>query len=584
MAATETAGTDENGGAAWERPRLCSLSAGLARAARTTPDKPAIHYRIWHGSGKSLRIDAWQSVSYGEFWKRIGVIAHGLTLSGVTKGDVCLVMWLPPSQMDALALMFALFLKGAVIMWLDPRTMTFEQLLSNIEKVGPRVMIAGTIVKTLFRAIQTLKRRVLCIKVVVGPRLLKLRDAPALSMDVPVEEANEDGGLIVFTTGSTGPPKAVRLTHRCFAAQLDAYQALASGLDLGKPGELVACHSALNFNAFDLALGNTTITLPDPANPRNIRPEFLMDIDSRFKAVMLTGSRVVFENLADYCERHQPQGFLSSLRLGFAGGAPVSPLLHQRVCRSIPSLKELYSAYGATEGLPLAIAGSHSTWDRPDFKKRSTETGDGIALGQVCPHVVFRVMKRDAARLVDERAKSSLEIGEWQEDWEAEAGEVGELVVDSPSVSHSYVGDKLATAATKIKRGDCVMHRTGDLVSRDPDGALWMVGRASQAVALRDGSLVHPVCVESLFEGFAGLRRCALVGPKRGEEPVPTLVVLIGPGFDAEAAQQRLRASRWGHVKFDIVVYTGGREFPMDARHNSKIRREILQAWVQQQR
>jgi len=354
----------------WERPRFFSLVSGLARAARETPDKVAIHYRVWHGTGASLRVDAWQSATYREFWQRVCTIAHGVATAGAAKGDVCLVMWLPPSQMDALALMFALLVKGLVIMWLDPRTMTFDGLLGNVEKVAPKVMIAGRLVKSVFRIVQVLRRRVRCIKLIVGPKLLQLKDAPPLLEHVPMELAEDDGGLVVFTTGSTGPPKAVRLTHRCLAAQLDAYQELAQGFELGGPGDLVACHSALNFNAFDLALGNTTVTLPDPANPKNIRPEFLVDIDTRFQAVLLTGSRVVFENLAAHGERVKSASFLASLRLGFAGGAPVSPLLHERVRKAIPSLKELFSAYGATEGLPLLIAGSRETWEREGYRAR----------------------------------------------------------------------------------------------------------------------------------------------------------------------------------------------------------------------
>jgi len=479
-----------------------------------------------------------------------------------------------------------------VIVWLDPRTMTLEQLLSNIEKVAPRVLIAGKLVSRLFKLFQVFRRRVLCIKLVIGPKWLHLANAPILPR-VPLAQGDDSGGLVVFTTGSTGPPKAVRLTSKCLAAQLDAYQILAENLGLGGAGDLVACHAALNFNAFDLALGNTTVTLPDPANPKNIKPAFLVDIDVKFKPVILTGSRVVFENLALYCEKHSPANFLSALQLGFAGGAPVSPRLHERVCKAIPTLKELMSAYGATEGLPLTVSGSHMTWDRADFKRRSREVGDGIALGLECPHVAIKLLKRNIADELSAKAKTCNEIFTWLDDWETKPGQYGELVVSSPSMSQMYVGDLQATVATKLKQQGTtiLMHRTGDLCTRDEDGQIWMVGRMSQIVELADGTLIPPVCVESLFEDVPGVRRVAVVGPRISNNSVPVLVILrdfAETTFDHTVILAKLKASKWGSVaeQFKVLEYNTASskpdlDFPMDTRHNSKIRREILQAWAQ---
>lgn len=280
-----------------ERAALTDLIDGLELAVKRSPNKIALHYRIWHprGKGREVKVDPWQSCTYSQFWNRVSSIAENVLKYGAIPGDRALVFWIPPSQMDVLALMYGLLKAGVVIVWLDPRTMTLSQLLNNIELIGPRVLFADKIVRRIFRCFQIFRGRLKSIKVVLGTKEINGQSAIRTPSSPPPAKADLDfdGGAIMFTTGSTGPPKAVRLTSKCLAGQLDAYEMAARQIGL-EPGNFVAVHTGMNFNALDLSLGNTTVTLPDPANPALINPKWIEEVDKLFAPAVITASRVVF--------------------------------------------------------------------------------------------------------------------------------------------------------------------------------------------------------------------------------------------------------------------------------------------------
>lgn len=592
--------TQEVKSGSWTRPPLTPLIVGLETAAKLYPNKPAVHYRVWHpqGKNKEVKVEQWQSCTYSEFWNRVTTLADNVLKYGARPGDRALVFWIPPSQMDVLALMYALLKAGIVIVWLDPRAMSFGDILKNIESLAPRVLFADKIVRRVFRALQIFRGRLKSIKVVLGtkeikgtapiPKNIELLDGP--------QELDMEGGAIMYTTGSTGPPKAVRLTAECLAGQLDAYELAARDVGLGGPGEFVAMHTGMNFNALDLALGNTTVTLPDPANPGRISPAWIEEADRLFRPSVMTASRIVFENLAAASEARKDKSipYMEHLRLGFAGGAPVTPSLHARMMEALPGLKEFYSAYGCTEGLPLMLSGWNQTYQgsmESDVAQKSIKDGFGVALGNLCPHTEVFLMKLTMVEELDKRGLKTGAISEWDASWACDPGEVGELIISSPSVSPRYVNNAKANATTKIKHPSTgrSMHRTGDLVFKDSKGQLWMMGRVAQVVTV-DDMVIPPVCIESLFDGMDGVKRCAFVEASTPRHPIPVIVVLrerserskpFKPALFIEKVKLSAKWQRLADLGLKAVEFKDGDEFPMDKRHNSKIKREVLAKWAQ---
>src|SRR5580704_10591944 len=123
----------------------------------------------------------------------------------------------------------------------------------------------------------------------------------------------------------------------------------------------------------------------------------------------------------------------------------------------------------------------------------------------------------------------------------------------------------------------------GDLGYFDDEGRLWMCGRKSHRVVTAAGTL-FTTQVEEIFNTHPAVRRTALVG--RGARGSETPVVLIERAPDATISDEDLvgdlRELGTHHAVTssltELAVYPG--TFPVDRRHNAKIEREKLRAWV----
>jgi acyl-CoA synthetase (AMP-forming)/AMP-acid ligase II len=185
-------------------------------------------------------------------------------------------------------------------------------------------------------------------------------------------------------------------------------------------------------------------------------------------------------------------------------------------------------------------------------------------------------------------------IEHWDESLPLPAGQVGEIVVRGPAVTKTYVGRPQSTALAKIRDGDAIWHRMGDLGYLDEAGRLWFYGRKSQRVITATGTL-YTEPVELLFNRHPALARSALVGvPGResgaGQGVGATLpVVIVEPKEKAllreGAARARLLAELRGlaasvPMTAEITIFLLHPAFPVDIRHNAKIFREQLAAWA----
>jgi acyl-CoA synthetase (AMP-forming)/AMP-acid ligase II len=114
-------------------------------------------------------------------------------------------------------------------------------------------------------------------------------------------------------------------------------------------------------------------------------------------------------------------------------------------------------------------------------------------------------------------------------------GEVGEVWVRGPNVMKGYYRDPVATAETVTPDG---WLRTGDLGRREPDGALFLVGRSKELI-IRSGFNVYPLEVEAAFNAHPEVVQSAVVGRRvSGNEEVIAFVELVpGAGADERALQ-----------------------------------------------
>jgi acyl-CoA synthetase (AMP-forming)/AMP-acid ligase II len=234
----------------------------------------------------------------------------------------------------------------------------------------------------------------------------------------------------------------------------------------------------------------------------------------------------------------------------------------------LPDDAGFWTPYGATECLPVAVIEGREL----QATREQTEQGAGTCVGRpVPPNLVRLIGITDAAH------------ADWSDTREVGQGAIGEITVVGPSSTDEYFRRPEATALAKIREGDRIVHRMGDLGWFDAQGRLWFCGRKSHRVLTELGGL-YTEQVEPVFNVHPQVRRTALVGVgERGRQrPVLCVELRAGIGKDewprirAELEKLGQGFAHTGRIE-TFLVHPG---FPVDIRHNAKIGREQLAAWA----
>jgi acyl-CoA synthetase (AMP-forming)/AMP-acid ligase II len=264
---------------------------------------------------------------------------------------------------------------------------------------------------------------------------------------------------------------------------------------------------------------------------------------------------------------------LPSLRRVLCAGAPVRNDVLGRMEKLLDGNAQVFTPFGATECLPVASLGSHEALA---YTAAKTAAGAGVCVGRPVREVEVRIIE-----IRDEP------IAAWSADLVAKPGVVGEIAVAGPVVTTSYFRRDEQTALHKIADGGRTLHRMGDLGYFDEEGRLWMCGRKSHRVVASSGTL-FTTQVEEIFNTHPAVRRTALVG--RGARGAEIPVVLVERSPEATISDEDLLADLrelGSHHTVtsaitELAIYPD--TFPVDRRHNAKIEREKLRAWVEQSR
>ncbi|TFG53023.1 MAG: peptide synthase, partial [Gemmatimonadales bacterium] len=503
----------------------------------------------------------WRSTSYGALDALADRYASGLAREGVRSGDRVLYMLRP--SVEGYAVFYALLRLGAVPAFLDPR-MGLTRLLACVEAIRPRVIIAVPAFQSL-RLIARLAFAGTELAITSGriwlPATRRLRRCLADSGDFMARPAGQDDECYLpFTSGSTGVAKGVFYTHGMVRAQTALVRQVC-GWDDGM--RVVMCFAP--FVPFALADGLTVI-LPrmDFSRPADARPADICEAMTAHAAEYAFASPIVWMNLVRYGERARVG--LPALRHAIAAGAPVPPGLHSRLTALMHAEGRLHTPYGATEAMPLTTTDSHAlagTW-------AASGNGYGTCVGKPLPGIELHVI-----RVADDP------IPEWSRDLLVPEGTIGEIVVGGPVVSPSYPHLPEETARAKIQRDGHCLHRTGDLGRVDAEGRVWFCGRKSNRIETHEGMLA-PVTIENIFNQHPGVLRSAVVGvgPRGAETPVACVELERGVTFSRRLEAELIALADATPFRGAVTRFLRHRSFPVDPRHNSKIRREALAVWA----
>jgi acyl-CoA synthetase (AMP-forming)/AMP-acid ligase II len=308
----------------------------------------------------------------------------------------------------------------------------------------------------------------------------------------------DDPSDVVFTSGTTGSPKGVVMTHG---------QTLRAFLDWCDWADLRAGDRYLVVNPFFHMFGYKAGVLACCMRGATIYPlavfdpAVALDIVERERITVFPGPPTIYHSLLEHPGRAQRD--IASLRLAVTGAADIPVELIRRVREELP-FERILTGYGLTEA--GTVSGS-----KPDDDFEHIATTVGV------PWPGFEVR-------VD-----------------AEPGEPGEVLVRGETVTRGYLDDPEATAAAIDRDG--WLH-TGDLGTMDADGYLRIVGRIKDMFIV-GGFNAYPAEIENLMLRHPRIAQVAVIGvpdERLGEVAKAFVVLSDGPPLDAREIVEWARA------------------------------------------
>jgi olefin beta-lactone synthetase len=293
-----------------------NIADRLHQSAQAWPYQKAVVFPA--GKDKQGRY-TYSSFTFEQLDQESDRLARGLIQLGVQPGTRIALMVRP--GLEFIALTFALFKAGAVIILIDPG-MGGKNIIRCLAEVEPE----GFVAIPLAQLIRRLKRRSFPkarLNVTVGKPVLTsgidyqwLLGGDWESFEM-VHRTATDPAAVIFTSGSTGPPKGVAYEHGMFWSQVDLlrdyYQIQPGEVDL--PGFPL-------FALFNSAMGVTTV-VPDmnPTRPALVDPQKIIAQINDQGVTQAFGSPAMWNRIGRYCEQHQIK--LPSLKRILSAGAPV---------------------------------------------------------------------------------------------------------------------------------------------------------------------------------------------------------------------------------------------------------------------
>ena len=461
-----------------------------------------------------------QALTYAELGCAVRLGAAGLVGHGVTKGDT--VALCSPSSPEFAVAYYAALAAGALVTTVNPLAPAGD-IARQLVHSGARWLITTAALaegSAGEAAAAAGIREVFAFG--VGPAGGSARATGFAALTGTghpgrwPEVDPDDSAALLYSSGTTGLPKGVLLSHRHLVANLCQMRAVHQvGPDDVLLVALPLCHIfALQVTlSLGLAAGATVVTMP------RFDLEAFCGLIQEHRVTRVEAVPPIVLALA-----RQPavSGYdLASLRLITCGGAPLGAALaaecaHRLGCR-------VKQAYGMTE-----FGGA--THMVPDVGG-----GPASSIGPLLPGV--------AARVID--CSSGLDVG---------PGQPGEMLIRTPSVMRGYLDNPQATAATIDADG--WLH-TGDVVVADREGWFQVVDRVKELIKYK-GSQVAPAALEAILLDHPAVADAAVIGrPDEESGEIPTAVVVL-----------RQPAAETGPIARELMAYVAGQVAP-----HEKIRR-----------
>ena len=456
-------------------------------------------------------VDGEKRFTYRQFGERTHRLANALVELGVEPGDR--VSFLTYNTHQLLEAYYGVLEAGAVLNPINIR-LTPKEIAFIVGHAGSKLVFFHKDFKPLVEA--------LAAELPTKPRFVIMEGAPdgvasdeyeALlsggSRDPLSPEIDENGlAELFYTSGTTGFPKGVSMTHR------ELYlHGMYAEIGLGFTQDDIVLHVVPLFHVngwgtphFLTLVGGQHVML------RKFEPVALMQAVERHKVTRILAVPAIFNAVLNHPDRAKHD--LSSLRQLIAGGAPSSPTL-------IHNLEEAFGVqtivgYGLSETSPiltLATPRTFLTESEPPEKRQERQAMTGWPI----PGIQIRVVHSDGR------------------DVRPDGEQIGEIIVRSNVVMDNYYKDPEATRTT-IRDG--WLH-TGDMAVIDEEGYVLIKDR-SKDIIIRGGENISSVEVENAILAHPAVLECAVVSaPDKALGEAPVALVVLKPGAAATTTELR---------------------------------------------
>jgi 1-acyl-sn-glycerol-3-phosphate acyltransferase len=506
---------------------VATLGESLFRHAELDPERVHVFLRE-EGPGAELQ------VSYARLRDEAAAVAGGLRARGVGRGDTVALML--PTGLDFLRSFFGILLLRAVPVPIYP-PLRLDRLEEYAARQSAILANAGVgLLVTIARArpiASLLKPAVPTLRAVVTADELT---AEGTRVAGPEGDAS-DPAFIQYTSGSTGEPKGVLLTHANLLANI---KAIADGLEM-QPSDvgvswLPLYHDMGLIGAWLNCLHNGLPLTLLPPTAFLARPErWLWAIHER-RATLSAAPNFAYELAARRVSEPAAEGLdLSSWRVALNGAEPVSPGTLERFARR-------FAAHGFRPGAMTPVYGLAECSVALAFPK----IGRGPRVDRVAREPFERAGRAEPAALGDRAALEFVSAGRELPEHEIrivdDAGQpleeraVGRLVFRGPSMTSGYYRNPEATAAITLPGG---FIDSGDLAYRAA-GEIHICGRRKDVI-IKAGRNLVPQEIEEAAAGVPGIRRGCVVAFGVESATLGTEALVVVAETRATGAHERER-------------------------------------------
>ena len=468
-----------------------------------------------------------KNTSYKRFFEKIEHTAKALKSIGVTSNDRVTIC--APNMPEAIIMFYATNMVGATASMIHPLSsvneiefyieaasskyvLTVNLFADKVIKACEKQDVNKIIIVDIADGMFTLMKRALNLydafknimysydnhKIKYNDKVIKWSSFYNLGYyfedEYKVRGKANDEAVILYSGGTTGKPKGVRLSNYNFNAL--SMQCIAE-FNEAKPGDSILLILPI-FHGFGLGVSTHTILthgMKCVLIPR-FKPDDFPKLIRRYKPVFLTGVPTMYEALI---QNRDNTNYLKCVKYAVCGGDLLNPELRKKVNSylvSHGSNAEIRVGYGLTESTAACIL-----TPKYFFKEN--------AIGLPFPDTYVKIVKPGTIKEVKNNRN-------------------GEICISGPTIMLGYLNEEEETNNTLKKHDDGrIWLHTGDIGYKDKSGIIFFSSRLKRMI-VTSGYNVYPQYLEKIIESHPAVEKCIVVGiPHPYKKQVPVACILL---------------------------------------------------------